>query len=152
HEVRRSRETDRELLADAVVEQRLAGGEAAVDPHRPPDQPAGRDRSAEDVEVATLARGQGRGLEAEGDLLDGAGEEEGEQAERQRLAVAVDVGLDGLEDGARDVRPGQRRGDETAEQLRGGPRALLLEGVVGAQVVDRRAEAQKESDLAAIDA
>src|SRR5215469_16143534 len=52
HQVRRTREADGELLADAVVEQRLAGGEAAVDPHRPANQAPRRDRSAEDVEVA----------------------------------------------------------------------------------------------------
>src|SRR5262249_58184427 len=147
HEMCRPSEADGELLADAVVEQRLAGGEAAVEPHRAANPPARRDRSAEDVEVAALARGQVRGLEAERDLLDGASKEEGEEPERERLAVAVDVGLDGLENSARDVRPGQGRGHEAAEQLRRGPRTLPVEGVVGAEVVDRRAEAPQQPDL-----
>ena len=106
--------------AHVVVQLRLAGREAAVDARRAPDQPARRDRAAEDVKVAALARAEVRRPEAQRDAVDRPGEEEGELAERHRIAVGLDVGLDRLEDGARDVRAEQRRDDEPREQLAAG--------------------------------
>src|SRR5215510_9210648 len=84
HDVGRTSEADDQPLAEVVVEERLAGGEAAVDPERMPHEPPSGHGAADDVKESTLAVAEVGRLEAECDALDGAGEEEREEAEGQR--------------------------------------------------------------------
>src|SRR5262249_33877125 len=112
----------------------------------------GAHRTAQHVHVAALAAPQIGRAEAEGDAVDGRGEEERELAKRDRVAVDLDVRARRLEDGARAVRAGEGRDDEPGEEPRRIADALLLTRVVHAEVVDRRAEAQDEPVLDAVHA
>src|SRR5262249_11051096 len=89
--------------------------------------------------------------ESEGDPVHGGGEEEGVLAEGHRDSVALDVSLRRLEDGTGAVRAGEGREDEPREQQRGLRRPLLLPRIVQAEEVDRRAEAEAEPVLQAVD-
>src|SRR5262249_17918533 len=55
HDVGRTSEADDQPLAEVVVEERLAGGEAAVDPERVPYQPPRGHGAADHVKESTLA-------------------------------------------------------------------------------------------------
>src|SRR5262249_53323793 len=99
HVVLRTEEVDDEVPREVVEERRLAGREAAVDAARRADETQRRPGPAEHVAVAALPRPEIGRPEAEGDPVDGGGEEEGELAEGHGKAVALDVGLHRLEDG-----------------------------------------------------
>src|SRR5262249_40302426 len=74
HDVGRTSEADDQPLAEVVVEERLACGEAAVDPERMPHESPSGHGTADHVKESTLAVAEVGRLEAERDALDGAGE------------------------------------------------------------------------------